>query len=53
MDFLEWLSFELVTRKDKQVWTEIVLFAVINAAAFVGNFSVCYAVYGTGCSGFP
>ena len=39
------LPFELSTRTNKLVWTETVLFAVINVAAFFGNLSVCYAVY--------
>ena len=45
MASLESLSLELATRKDKLVWTETVLFAIINVAAFFGNLSVCYAVY--------
>ncbi|XP_078382271.1 melatonin receptor type 1A-like [Oculina patagonica] len=39
------LSRELATRSDELVWIETVLFAIINVAAFVGNLSVCYAVY--------
>ena len=39
------LPFELSTRTNKLVWTETMLFAVINVAAFFGNLSVCYAVY--------
>lgn len=45
MDSVESLSLELATRKDELVWIETVLFAIINVAAFVGNLSVCYAVY--------
>ena len=41
----ESLSVELSARKKHLVWTETVLFAVINLAAFFGNLSVCYAVY--------
>ena len=39
------LSNELATRKGTLVWIETSLFAIINVAAFVGNLSVCYAVY--------
>ena len=45
MDSVESLSLELVTRKAELVWMETALFAIINVAAFVGNLSVCYAVY--------
>ena len=45
MASVETLSLELATRKDKLVWLETVLFAIINVAAFVGNLFVCYAVY--------
>ncbi|XP_078383826.1 melatonin receptor type 1B-like [Oculina patagonica] len=45
MASVESLSLQLATRKDKLVWTETVLFAIINVSAFVGNLSVCYAVY--------
>ena len=41
----ESLSRELSTRAEYLVWTETVLLAVINVAAFSGNLSVCYAVY--------
>ena len=39
------LSLELATRTGGLVWTETVLFAVINVAAFFGNLFTCYAVY--------
>ena len=39
------LSFELSTRTKQLFWTETILFTVINVAAFLGNLSVCYAVY--------
>ncbi|XP_078367436.1 melatonin receptor type 1B-like [Oculina patagonica] len=39
------LSLELATRSNGLVWIETVLFAIINVAAFVGNLSVCYAMY--------
>ena len=45
MDSLESLSIELATRIDELVCVETLLFAIINVAAFVGNLSVCYAVY--------
>ena len=45
MDSVESLSLELATRKSHLVWIETSLFAIINVAAFVGNLSVCYAVY--------
>ena len=45
MDSVESLSLELATRKGELVWIETALFAIINVAAFVGNLSVCYAVY--------
>ena len=41
----EALSVELFTRSNHLVWTETLLFAVINVAAFFGNLSVCCAVY--------
>ena len=41
----EALSVDLLTRSDYLVWTETLLFAVINVAAFFGNLSVCCAVY--------
>ena len=41
----ETLSVELSTRSNHLIWTETLLFAVINVAAFFGNLSVCYAVY--------
>ena len=45
MDSVESLSLELATRKSQLVWIETGLFVIINVAAFVGNLSVCYAVY--------
>ena len=39
------LAEALSQRSVPLVWFETVLFAVINVAAFVGNLSVCYAVY--------
>ncbi len=39
------LSLELATRSNGPVWIETVLFAIIDVAAFVGNLSVCYAMY--------
>ena len=39
------LSLELSAREKRLVWTETVLFAIINVGAFFGNLSVCYAVY--------
>ena len=45
MDSVESLSLELATRKSELVWIETCLFAIINVAAFLGNLSVCYAVY--------
>ena len=45
MDSVESLSLKLATRKVELVWIETGLFAIINVAAFVGNLSVCYAVY--------
>ena len=41
----ESLSDALVLRTDALVWTETVLFAVINVVAFFGNLLTCYAVY--------
>ena len=41
----ESLSRELPARSEHQVWTETLLFTVINVMAFFGNLSVCYAVY--------
>ena len=41
----ESLFLEIPTRSEHRVWTETVLFSVINVAAFFGNLSVCYAVY--------
>ena len=41
----ESLSLELPKRSDHLLWTETVLFALINLAAFFGNLSVCFAVY--------
>ena len=41
----ESISLELSKRSDHLVWTETVLFSVINVTAFFGNLSVCYAVY--------
>ena len=41
----EVLSVELATRAKPLVWTETVLFAVINVVAFFGNLLTCYAVY--------
>ena len=41
----ESLSEELALRTDALVWTETVLFAVINVMAFLGNLLTCYAVY--------
>ena len=41
----ESLSQELPKRSERLVWTETVLLAVINVAAFFGNLSVCCAVY--------
>ena len=45
MDSVESLSLELATGKGELVWIETALFAIINVAAFIGNLSVCYAVY--------
>jgi len=39
------LSEELAFRTVALVWTETVLFAVINIVAFFGNLLTCYAVY--------
>ena len=39
------LSRKLSTRAEHLVWTETLLFAVVNVAAVFGNLSVCYAVY--------
>ena len=39
------LSLKLSTRTEASVWTETVLFAVINVAAFFGNLLTFYAVY--------
>ena len=41
----ESISLELSKRSDDLVWTETILFSVVNVAAFFGNLSVCYAVY--------
>ena len=41
----ESLSEELAFRTVALVWTETVLFAVINIVAFFGNLLTCYAVY--------
>ena len=41
----ESLSRQLSARSEHLVWTETVLLAAINVAAFFGNLSVCYAVY--------
>ena len=41
----ESLAEELSKRSAPLVWFETVLVATINVAAFVGNLSVCYAVY--------
>ena len=41
----ESLSEELALRTVALVWTETVLFAVINIVAFFGNLLTCYAVY--------
>ena len=41
----ESLCQQLSTRAEHLVWTETIFLAVINVAAFVGNLSVCYAVY--------
>ena len=41
----EVLSVELATRAKPLVWTETVLFAVINVVAFFGNLLTCYALY--------
>ena len=41
----EILSVELATRAKHLVWTETVLFAVINVVAFFGNLLTCYALY--------
>ena len=38
------LSSQLATRNEAFIWFETVLFAVINAAAFLGNFLTFYAV---------
>ena len=45
MNSVESLSLELATRKGELAWIETALFAIINVPAFVGNLSVCYAVY--------
>ena len=39
------LALDLASRSAALVRIETVLFATINVAAFVGNLSVCYAVY--------
>ena len=41
----ESISQDLPERAEHLVWTETVLLAVINVAAFFGNLSVCCAVY--------
>ena len=41
----ESLYSEFSKRAEHLVWIETVLLAVVNVAAFVGNLSVCYAVY--------
>jgi len=41
----EILSVELATRVKALVWTETVLFAVINVVALLSNLLTCYAVY--------
>ena len=41
----ESLCQQLSTRAEHLVWTETIFLAVISVAAFVGNLSVCYAVY--------
>ena len=41
----EILSVELATRANALVWTETVLFAVINVVALLSNLLTCYAVY--------
>ncbi len=45
MDSSESLSLQLAKRSSELIYIETVLFAIINVAAFVGNLSVCYAVY--------
>ena len=45
MDSLASLSRELATRGKHLAWIETVLFGIINIAAFLGNLSVCYAVF--------
>lgn len=45
MDLLESLSHELANRGNHLLWIETVMFSIINVAAFLGNLSVCYAVY--------
>ena len=42
---MENLLIELATRTTVLVWTETILFAVINVLAFFGNLLTCYAVY--------
>ena len=39
------LSVELATRTKALVWTETVLFAVVDVVALFGNLLTCYAVY--------
>ena len=39
------LSCELSERAEHLVWTELVLLAVVNVVAFVGNLSVCFAMH--------
>ena len=45
LNSLSILSHALATRGKHLVWIETVLFAIINIAAFLGNLSVCYAVF--------
>ena len=45
MDSVESLSLQLATRKKKLDWIKTVLFPFISITAFLGNLSVCYAVY--------
>jgi len=39
------ISEQLALRTDALVWTETVLFAIINVVAFFGNLLTCYAVH--------
>ena len=45
LNSLSILSHALATRGIYLAWIETVLFGIINIAAFLGNLSVCYAVF--------